>query len=90
MYFNPPSISRNPAIEIYSHEIVEIEAGESIDAEESIEVRESTDTGSDDKNFNANVEDGEPVHKEKVEKCKDDDSQEEWQKTTITKSGRVS
>eukprot|EP00957_Ditylum_brightwellii_P115293 8791825-Ditylum_brightwellii.AAC.1 len=90
IYFNPPSISRNPAIEIDNNEIIEIEAGDSIDAEESIEVEESTDTGSDDKNFIANVEDGEPVHKEKVEERKDDDNQEEWQKATITKSRRVS
>eukprot|EP00957_Ditylum_brightwellii_P029131 2201450-Ditylum_brightwellii.AAC.1 len=65
MYFNPPSISRNPAIEIDNHEIVEIEAGESIDVEESIEAGESTDTGGDDKNFNTNVEDDEPVNEEK-------------------------
>eukprot|EP00957_Ditylum_brightwellii_P176369 13429927-Ditylum_brightwellii.AAC.1 len=76
IYFNPPSISRKPAIEINNHEIVEIEAGESIDDEESIEARESTESGSDEKNFNTNVEDDEPAHKEKVEECKDDDSQE--------------
>eukprot|EP00957_Ditylum_brightwellii_P099296 7563583-Ditylum_brightwellii.AAC.1 len=65
MYFNPPPVSRKPAIEIDNHEIVEIEAGESIDAEGSIEAGESTDTGSDNKNFNTNVEDDEPVHEEK-------------------------
>eukprot|EP00957_Ditylum_brightwellii_P159968 12177039-Ditylum_brightwellii.AAC.1 len=65
MYFNPPSIFRHPAIEIDNHEIVEKEAGESIDAEESIEAGESTCTDSDDKNFNTNVEDDEPVHKKK-------------------------
>eukprot|EP00957_Ditylum_brightwellii_P004967 378223-Ditylum_brightwellii.AAC.1 len=44
MYLNPPSISRNPTIEIDTYEIVKIEAGESVDAEESIEAGESTDT----------------------------------------------
>eukprot|EP00957_Ditylum_brightwellii_P055064 4173922-Ditylum_brightwellii.AAC.1 len=84
MYFNPHSIPRNPAIEIDNHEIVEIEAGE------SIEVGESADAGRDNKSFNANTEDDELVHEEQVEEHKDDDDQEKWQKAMITKSGRVS
>eukprot|EP00957_Ditylum_brightwellii_P033587 2545830-Ditylum_brightwellii.AAC.1 len=90
MYSNPPSVPRNLTIEINNHKVVDIVAEKTIITEESIEVGESINTGSDDENVNTNAEDEEPVHEEKVEKCKDGDDQGQWQKSTITRSGRVS